>query len=425
MILFRLRLAAARATTCNWRRNRCAKRNRRIIPMAVNCDFLIVGGGVMGTSIAWHLAQRRVGRVVLLEKSYLGAGSSGKSGAIIRQHYSNRLTASMAQKSLRIFEHFEDIIGGPPVFTRTGLVVVINEKDKAGLDANLAMQQELGIDVRLVSAQVLADIDPNARLAEDEIAAFEAEAGYVEAVQVVASYAEAARKLGADIRLGVEVREIVKQSGKIVGVETNEGRYNGARVILATGPWAAQLGKELRVKLPVQACRTQVALYRRPPDFGRRAAIYADFVQGLYFKPTHGEMIHAGSLAGEEKDNPVEDPDSYDEAADGQWLPQVRQRLSRRYPAMHRSYGRGGYGALYAITPDWHPIIDKLPGLEGGYCAVGFSGHGFKMSPIVGELMAELIVDGQAKALDISPLRYARFEENDLVKTGYAYGVMG
>lgn len=393
--------------------------------MAVNCDFLIVGGGVMGTSIAWHLAQRRAGRVVLLEKSYLGAGSSGKSGAIIRQHYSNRLTASMAQKSLRIFEHFEDIIGGPPVFTRTGLVVVVNEKDKAGLDANLAMQQELGIDVRLVSAQVLADIDPNARLAEDEIAAFEAEAGYVEAVQVVASYAEAARKLGADIRLGVEVREIVKQGGKIVGVETNEGRYNGARVILATGPWAAQLGKELGVKLPVQACRTQVALYRRPPDFGRRAAIYADFVQGLYFKPTHGEMLHAGSLAGEEKDNPVEDPDSYNEAADGPWLPQVRQRLSRRYPAMHRSYGRGGYGALYAITPDWHPILDKLPGLEGGYCAVGFSGHGFKMAPVVGQIMAELIVDGQAKTLDIAPLRLARFEENDPVKTPYSYGVMG
>src|SRR6266542_4912800 len=103
--------------------------------MAVNCDILIVGGGVMGTSIAWHLAQRRAGRVVLLEKAYLGAGSSGKSGAIIRQHYSNRLTASMAQKSLRVFEHFEDTIGGPPVFTRTGLVVVVNEKDRGGLEA--------------------------------------------------------------------------------------------------------------------------------------------------------------------------------------------------------------------------------------------------------------------------------------------------
>src|SRR5213079_2804691 len=137
------------------------------------------------------------------------------------QHYSNRLTAAMAQKSLRMFEHFDDVVGGPPVFTRTGMVLVVNEKDRAGLEANLAMQRELGIDVRLVTPQVLADIDPNARLAEDEVAAFEAEAGYVEAVQVVASYAEAARREGADIRLGVEVKGIVREGTRIVGVETN------------------------------------------------------------------------------------------------------------------------------------------------------------------------------------------------------------
>lgn len=392
--------------------------------MAVSCDILIVGGGVIGTSVAYALARRRAGRVVLLEKSFLGAGSSGKSGAIIRQHYSNRLTALMAQKSLRVFEHFEDAVGGPPVFTRCGMVLVVNEKDRASLETNLAMQRELGIDVRMVTAQVLADIDPNVRLAEDEVAAYEVEAGYVEAVQVVASYAEAARREGADIRLGVEVKAVVTEAGKVAGVETNEGRYQCGCLVLAAGPWAAQLARSLKLPLPVQACRTQVALFRRPPDFGRRGAVYGDFVQGIYFKPTHGEMLHAGSLAGEEVNEPV-DPDRYNEAADGDWLPQVRQRLSRRYPPMHRGYGRGGFGALYAITPDWHPILDRLPGLEGAYCAVGFSGHGFKMSPIVGQLMAELIVDGRTGALDIAPLRLGRFDENALIKTPYAYGVMG
>src|SRR5437762_13270795 len=224
--------------------------------MAVNCDVLIIGGGVIGTSIAFHLARRRAGRVMLLEKSFLGAGSSGKSGAIIRQHYSNRLTAAMAQKSLRVFEHFDDAVGGPPVFTHTGMVLVVNERDRAGLEANVAMQRELGIDVRLVSAQVLADIDPNARLAEDELAAFEAEAGYVEAVQVVASFADAARQLGADIREGVQVEKLVVEGGKVTGALTNEGRYSSPCVILATGPWAAQLAKEAGLKLPVQACRT-------------------------------------------------------------------------------------------------------------------------------------------------------------------------
>ena len=392
--------------------------------MPATCDILIVGGGVIGTSIAWHLAKRGAGRIILLEKSFLGAGSSGKSGAIIRQHYSNRLTASMAQKSLRVFEHFDEVVGGPPVFTHTGMVLVVNARDRAGLDANIAMQRELDIDVQLVSSQELTDFDPNARLGEDEVAAIEREAGYVEAVQVVASFADAAQRAGADIRQGVEVRDIIVEGSKIAGVETNEGRYESPCVVLATGPWAANLGTKAGLKLPVQASRTQVALYRRPADFGRRGAVYGDFVHGIYFKPTHGDMVHAGSLAGEEINNPV-NPDQFNEAADSDWLPVVRQRLSRRYPAMHRSYGRGGYGALYGITPDWHPILDRLPGIEGGYCAVGFSGHGFKMSPIVGQLMAEMIVDGQCSTLDVSALRLARFEENDLVKTPYAYGVMG
>src|SRR5205814_10368365 len=154
------------------------------------------------------------------------------SGAIVRQHYSNRLTASMAQQSLRVYEQFDQIVGGPSVFTRTGMVLIVNEKDKPGLDINVKMQQELGIDVRPVSAQVLADIDPNARLKEDEIAIFEAEAGYVESVQVVASYAEAARREGADIRLGVEVQSVVTEKGKIVGVETNEGRYKDRKSVV-------------------------------------------------------------------------------------------------------------------------------------------------------------------------------------------------
>ncbi len=392
--------------------------------MAVTCDILIVGGGVIGTSIAFALAKRKAGRVVLLEKAFLGAGSSGKSGAIIRQHYSNRLTASMAQQSLKVFRHFDDVVGGPPVFTHTGIVLVVNEKDREGLEANVAMQQELGIDVSLVASQELADIDPNARLVEGELAAYEPAAGYVEAVQVVASFAESAKRSGADIREGVEVVAIRKQGDQATGVDTNEGAYDCKCLVLATGPWAARLSKGLGTSLPVQPSRTQVCLYRQPTVFGRRGAIYGDFVQGIYFKPTHGDMIHAGSLMGEEMEDPV-DPDSYNEVPDSDLLPRVRQRLGRRYPAMHRSYGRGGYAALYGITPDWHPIIDRMPGLQNCYCAVGFSGHGFKMSPIVGELMAELIVDGSAKAVDITPLRFSRFEDKDPVTTPYSYGVMG
>jgi len=245
------------------------------------CDILIVGGGVMGLSIAHALARRRAGRLVVLEKSYLGAGSSGKSGAIIRQHYSNRLTVAMAQKSLRIFEHFDDVVGGPPVFTHTGMVLIVNEKDRAGLEANVAMQRELDVDVRQVSAQELSQIDANARLADGELAVYEADAGYVEAVQVVASYAESASREGADIRPGVDVKSLAIEGSRVVGVDTNEGRYHCKTVILATGPWAGRLAKDAGIPLPVQASRTQVALFRIPADSGRWGPVYGDFVQGL------------------------------------------------------------------------------------------------------------------------------------------------
>jgi sarcosine oxidase subunit beta len=392
--------------------------------MAVTCDILIIGGGAIGASIAHALGQRRAGRVILLEKAYLGAGVSGKAPAVIRQHFENRFTAVMAQKGLRVYEHFDEMIGGPTVFTRTGMVLIVHERDRAALETNLAMQRELGIDVRLATGQVLADIDPNARLADDEVAAFEAEAGHVDAVQVIASFADAARERGVDLRLGVEVKAVVLDGGRVAGVDTNEGRYECGKLVLAAGPWSAQLARTAKLTLPVQATRTQVALFRRPPDCGRRGAIYGDFVQGIYFKPAPGELVQVGSLSATERPQTV-DLDRFDEAADSVWLTQVRQRLSRRYPAMHRSYGRGGYGALRAVTPDDHPILDRWPGVEGAYVAVGFGSHGFRLAPVVGPLVAELIVDGQAKTLDVAPLRLARFEENDLVKTTQPYGVVG
>src|SRR5262249_25436209 len=183
----------------------------------------------------------------------LGAGSSGKSGAIIRQHYSNWLTAGMAQKSLRVFERFDEVIGGPPGFTHTGMVVVVHERDRAGLEANGALRRELGMSVRAVSPRELTAIDPHARVAEDELAAYEAEAGYVEAVQVVASFAEAACREGAEVRQGVEVQALVLEGDRVVGVDTNEGRYACRTVVLATGPWASQLAREVGIPLPVQA----------------------------------------------------------------------------------------------------------------------------------------------------------------------------
>jgi sarcosine oxidase subunit beta len=379
------------------------------------CDILIVGGGVLGTSIALHLVQRQPGRVVLVEKAHLGSGASGKAAALVYQAHRDALTATLAPRCLPVFEHFADLVGGPPVFWRTGMVQLVSRSEQADLDARLARQRELGIDVGLISEHELMEVDAGARLAEDEAAVYERGAGYVEPVQVVASFAEAARLRGADIREGVEVRALLAERGKISGVETNEGTYHCGRLVLATGPWTAQLPRTLKIELPVRAARTQVALFRRPANSGRRGVVFTDLVQGLYLRPAQGDLLHVGDL--DSPSDPTVDPDAYNEAADSDWLPTVRQRLLRRYPAMHSGFGRGGYALLTARTPDGQPLLDTLPGLEGAFCATGFDADRFLLAPLVGQVVAQWAMQDKVAELDLTPFRLARFAELEAART--------
>ena len=392
--------------------------------MTRTADVIIIGGGVMGTSIAFHLASRKAGKILLLEKSHLGAGSSGKSGANIRQHYSHPLLIRMAQSGLRMFEQFAEIAGGPSVFTRCGMVVVAPESERESLAANVAMQQELGVKTSLVSREELRTIDPEAALEDDEIATFESEAGYCDALQVVASFASAAARSGAEIREGVAVDRIELDGGQVTGVSTSQGFISSRNVVMAAGPWSASIAESAGVTIPVQPCRTQVALVRRPADFSSPHPTYADLVHHTYFRSIAGEITYLGNIDTREE-RAVVNPDDYNEMADREFVTEVRGKLNRRYPSLKRGVGRGGFSALYSITPDWNPIIDRLPGIEGAFCAAGFSGHGFKMSPAVGKLIAEMVLDGSAHSFDVHPLRANRFDEGDPFPAKNECKVMG
>jgi sarcosine oxidase, subunit beta len=377
--------------------------------MASTCDILILGGGVIGTSIACQLARRRAGKVVLLEKAFPGAGASGKAPGFIHRHHAHIPTANLLQRSLRVFEHFGEVIGGPPVFTRTGLVLVLAETQRESLLAvNRTLQQDLGIEIPLLGGLELLEFDPNVHVSDTEVAALDKEAGRLDVVQTVASFAESARAAGAEICQGVEVQRLVAARGKVTGVETNEGVYECGTLVLAAGPWSAGLAAQLKVTLPLQPARVQTALFRRPPDCGRRGVICADAAQGLYFKPGSADLLEAGMLLPEESERGIT-PDACGEAADNDWLVHTRQRLSRRYPAMHRACGRGGYSGLWALSPDGLPVLDRLPEIDGAWCAVGCNGLDPALAPAIGELLAEWIVTGETTGVDLSPFRLARF----------------
>jgi glycine/D-amino acid oxidase-like deaminating enzyme len=188
-------------------------------------------------------------------------------------------------------------------------------------------------------------------------------------------------------------------------------------LVLATGAWAAQLPRTVKVEVPVQASRRQVALFRRPVAVGRRGVVFAEFVQGLYLRPGLGDFLHVGDLAAPANDSGG-DPDSYNEGADSDWLPGIRQRLIRRCPAMHCCFNRGGYAFLSEQTPDGLPILDRLPNVEGAYCALGSGDDSFLLAPLIGQVLTQWLLDNTLAEIDLSPFRLTRFAQEEAAPSG-------
>ena len=304
-------------------------------------DAVVVGGGVMGASIAYHLARAGAGRVVLLEKRFLAAGSTGKSGAICRQHYSNVLTATMAKRSLEIFTNFDDAIGGDCGFVRTGFIAVVSPEDRDGLAVNLELQRSVGIDTRSVSPDELCAIDPQAAATDVGAACYEPDAGYADPVLTTASFAEAAQRHGAIICEGTPLMGIVREGDRIGGVQTPKGTISTRVVVNAAGPWARRVMGMVGEDIPCDVARVQAAIYRRPPDFGAPHAVYGDFIHQIYFKPHGGAQTQVGSIDPAEAKNRA-DPDDYDEGIESDFITACRERMAKRLPIMAQSIAGGG-----------------------------------------------------------------------------------
>lgn len=387
--------------------------------MKSTADVVVVGGGVIGASLLFNLGRLGVTDTLLLEKDVLGSGSTGRSQAICRMHYSNPVTAIMAWESLGIFSNFKEVVGGESGFVETGYLVVVTAEDSVGLARNVSMQYRLGIDTMRVTAADLRDIAPMVAVSEGEFMAWEPKSGYADPYMVTTSYGSAAREMGAEISLRNPATAIEVEGGRVKAVVTAEGRVETPIAVVAAGPWSKQVLGDMEVDVPLVPVRHQVASLTRPVDKLPMHPTVGDIAQSFSFRPDGSALTMMGFGPEDEVDL-----ETYNQGVDMDVMAEALGRLARRIPAMSDAYFRGGWSGLFTTTPDWHPILDAVPGIDGLYCAVGFSGHGFKLSPMIGVTMAELIVEGAAKSVDISPLRFSRFEEGDLMESSYRYRVL-
>jgi len=373
-------------------------------------SVVVIGGGVMGASVAYHLALRGERDVVLLEmQPFFGQGATGKCAGGIRYQFSTAINVRLSLLSLPMLQRFEEETGQAIDLRWPGyLFLLTTEEDVAKFRNNVAMQHSLGVQTEWLSGDEVRRRVPLLR-ADDVLAGtFNPDDGLADPNGVVAGYIRAGQRLGVRAFTDTPVTGIAVEGGRIAGVETPHGRIACDVVVNAAGPWAGAVGELAGVALPIVPVRRQIVTTTPIPGLPADFPFVIDFAQSLYFH-REGEGLLTGMS------NPDE-PVGFDESVDPDWELVHLEKAIERLPILERAGLQSHWAGLYEVTPDAHPIIGAVPEVEGLYVVAGFSGHGFMHGPIAGLLLAEIILDGEATTLDISELAYSRFAEGRLVE---------
>jgi len=389
--------------------------------MKSRADVVVIGGGVMGCSILFHLARRGITNTLLVEKESLGAGSTGRSSGIVRMHYSSEVNARIAFASLETIRDFQEIVGSDSGFVNSGAMFIAPPEAQEDFRRNVAMQQSLGIDTRVLDARQAKEVAPHLHFSESDTICFEPQSGYADPPSVGQGFASAARSMGAKVLLDTPALDVEIVNDRVVAVETKEGRVETDTAVVAAGPWSVQVMRKIGMDLPLKATRHEVFFLKRRMEVIPEHPVIGDLVNMAYMRPESPDL----TLVGDVELEIDADPDDYDQKPSMDYIERMWGRVAKRAPGLEDAEYFTGYAGLYTNTPDGHPIIDKVEGIEGLYICTGFNGHGFKESPAVGKLVAEMIVDGEATSIDISSLGMARFGEDALHNVGYASKVMG
>ena len=375
----------------------------------------------MGCSILYNLADRGVKDAVLLERDLLGSGSTGRSSGVIRMHYSNEVHARMARQSLDVFRSFDQLVGGDCGLVETGFFIFANEEALPALHTNVAMQQGVGINTSIINLEDAQEIAPAFFMDDCAGIAYEPESGYADPSGTAYAYVARARELGSTVRLQTPATGVDVVGGRVVAVQTATERIETPMAIVATGPWSRNFLLGLGIDLPLEATRHEVIHLKRPMEQLPYHPGAGDISHMIYFRPESTDLTLLGSGDMEEV---IPDPEVYGPRPSQGFIQEAWARLAKRIPVMEDAEYSTGYAGLYTTTPDEHPVMDSVAGIDGLYICTGFSGHGFKLSPMVGVLMAELALEGQATSIDISPLGMSRFREGKLNQPNYGFRAM-
>ncbi|MFC1996019.1 NAD(P)/FAD-dependent oxidoreductase [Chloroflexota bacterium] len=391
--------------------------------MDKTADVVVIGGGIMCTSTAYHLAKRGVD-VTLLEKNHLAAGSTAFTCGVIRQHYSIETIARMAYRALQVWENFDEVIGGDADFMRLGILWVAGSDHYEEYVDNIKMLKSIGIRADLLEKNTVKEMAPYLKTDDIQIGMFEPDGGVADGSMACNAFAARSRELGGKIRQGVEVLGIRLSGDKVLGVDTTGGPVDTPVVINTAGPWGPKLLKSIGVDIPAEPSRHQVVSFKQPDDFEKPLhPVVADFINGVYTRPDIGGLSNFGSLEDDTSDV-VNNPDSYNAKADRSFLEEMVERSPRRFPDLNRGRYQSGWAGIYTVTPDWRPIIDKMDQIPGLVVGLGFSGSGFKIGPVVGEMLADLATGEKQCPIDSSIFRFGRFFDGEEIASDYEYNIV-
>ena len=385
--------------------------------MTQTYDAIVIGAGVMGASLAFHLAERGL-KTAVLERRVTASGATGHSSGLVRMHYDLAAESELTFKSYKLyFSNWRERVGGDCGFINTGFMQIAKREHEDKLRGNVANQQRIGINTSVISAEDIKKLFPDLLTDQFDYAAYEPDSGYADATLTTNSFLECAKRNGAALIQNCEVTAIHTSGGRVTGVSTNKGDFSAPIIVNAAGAWAKQVASLAGIDVPLVTWSHDVAFLHRPPSLGKFPAVIDDTIN-CYFRPEGSALILA---AGEDESLRGESPDAEDQTPTPTFLEKLIDAIVQRIPKIEESGLHSIHVGRDGITPDQRAIYGGSD-LDGLYLACGLSGTGFKTSPAAGASLVELVLDGAPKTVDITPCRFERFAEGQLLEGEYGYG---